>query len=178
MIGFYIEKSARREHQIQSSYKGVLDLQARISSLSKEQHSLEEDMFDRDQEYHQLKTQLKQATVRQKALEKIIEERHCELEYAIVRAGESNFEAYLKGHNEVFTNVKKTYGAKISNKMKKEQKDEFLQMVKDQFSKRRQEIERIHEAILAIDKQLDDLDVLVDEELPKLINKAENERAD
>ena len=62
--------------------------------------------------------------------------------------------------------------------MKADQKEEFLQMVKDQFKKRRTEIERIHNAILGIDKQLDDLDEDVDEKLPELIKKAEQERAE
>ena len=65
-----------------------------------------------------------------------MQERQDELEFSIIRQGEQNFEAYLKGHSEVFVNVKKTYGTKISNKMKLDQKEEFLQMVKDQFEKR------------------------------------------
>jgi hypothetical protein len=58
-----------------------------------------------------------------------MEDRRNELEFAILKHGEENFEDYVDGNNDVFVNVKKTYGVKISDKMKSEQKDEFIGMV-------------------------------------------------
>ena len=46
----------------------------KIQSLTSEKHELEEKLFEIDQEYHTNRNALKNATLRQKTLEKIMEE--------------------------------------------------------------------------------------------------------
>lgn len=77
-------------------------------------------MFEEDHEFHQAKSELNQQKAQEKAWEKLIEERWNQLEFAIQKQGEENFEQYLNGNSEVFNNVKKTYGIKVTKKMKSE----------------------------------------------------------
>ncbi len=105
-----------------------------------------------------------------------MEERRAELMFNIMKQGEENFEQYLAGNTDVFVNVKKTYGNKISEKMKSEQRDEFLGMVQSQYEKRRQDMDEIHNQILSIDKQLDECDRNMESNLPQMIAKAQRAR--
>lgn len=59
--------------------------------------------------------------------------------------------------------------------MKSEQKEEFLGLVKEQYNQWKSEMTWIHFAILAIDKQLDDLDWQL-EQIPGKIEKLNSER--
>jgi len=141
-----------------------------------ERKDLEEKLFDQDHEYHQAKQALKENLILVKARERLVEERNQELEFSITKQGEDQFDQYLTGNNDVFTSVKKTYGKKVSNKMEKDQREEFMEMVRFQFNKRREDMERIHEQILSVDKQLDDAEGLMETELPELIAKAQREK--
>lgn len=84
---------------------------------------------------------------------------------------------YLESNSDVFSNVKKTYGNKISEKMKNEQKQEFIDMIKEQYEKRYNEIKTTHYEILEVDKKLDDCDELINNKLPDQLDKAEEERS-
>lgn len=152
MLGFYVDKVARREKAIQGCYCDSLA----VKQVLDENHEKLTSIRIPDQEYHSVKNQLKQATVREKAIELLIEERRSQLEFEILKQGEENFELYLESNSDVFTNVKKTYGAKISEKMKGEQKQEFIQMIRDQYEKRYNEIKTTHFQILDVDKKLDE----------------------
>ena len=48
--------------------------------------------------------------MKERAIEKIVEERRAALEEKISAQGEANFANYLQQHEEIFTSVKKTYG--------------------------------------------------------------------
>jgi hypothetical protein len=173
MLAFYIDKVARREKAIQECYCDSLEVKKHLDESKKQLTSIQIP----DQEYHNVKNQLKQVTLRQKAIELLIEERRAQLEFEILKQGEENFEMYLESNSDVFTNVKKTYGNKISEKMKNEQKQEFIDMIKEQYEKRYNEIKTAHYEILDVDKKLDDCDELIDKKLPDQINAAEEERS-
>jgi hypothetical protein len=158
MIGFFMEKTARREYSIQQSSGGIFSLNKDIEAKATERSSLEKKLFEEDNDYHIVKEELRKTILQEKAREKLIEERRHELEFNILKHGEENFEQYLNGNSEVFTTVKKTYGAKISQKMKAEQKEEFIELVKKQYQNRKEDISAIHFKILGIDKQLDECD--------------------
>ena len=172
MLGFYIDKVARREKVIQKCYNDSLEVKA---VLDESQKNLKEIQIP-DQEYHSIKNELKQVTTREKAIELLIEERRAQLEFEILKQGEENFELYLESNASVFTNVKKTYGSKISEKMKSEQKQEFIDMIRNQYQKRYDEIKETHFKILDIDKKLDECDKLIKEEVPKNQRNAEQEK--
>ena len=176
MLGFYVEKIAKRENNIQSSYGEYLQVNLQIDQVEKVRASLEEQLFEHDHEYHSKRTELKQILTRTKAISQLTEERRNDLEFKILKKGEENFEEYIGGNEDVFTVVKKTYGAKISQKMKREQREEFISVVKGSFQKRRDDMEEIHYAILAIDKQLDECDSMMNGGLPKMIAEAERLR--
>lgn len=133
MIGFYMEKTARREYAIQTSSGGLYKVNKDIEETQNQRSILEKQLFDQDHDYHIAKNELKQNLLQIKGREKLIEERKNEIEFNILKHGEENFEQYLNGNNEVFSNVKKTYGSKISQKMKSEQKEEFIALVKKQY---------------------------------------------
>ena len=106
--------------------------------------------------HHQIKSQMKQAQVREQAIELLMKERRAQLEFEILKQGEENFELYLESNSGVFSNVKKTYGSKISEKMKTEQKQEFINMIREQYEKRYNEIKTTHYQILDVDSKLDE----------------------
>lgn len=126
--------------------------------------------------HHQIKAQLKQAAVREQAIELLMKERRAQLEFEILKQGEENFELYLESNSEVFTNVKKTYGVKISEKMKNEQKQEFINMIREQYEKRYNEIKTTHFQILDVDKKLDECDRQINEALPGKLQAAQQQK--
>lgn len=128
--------------------------------------------------HHQIKSQLKQAQVREQAIELLMKERRAQLEFEILKQGEENFELYLESNSGVFSNVKKTYGSKISEKMKTEQKQEFINMIREQYEKRYNEIKTTHYQILDVDSKLDEWDNQLNEVLPNKLKRAEQEKAD
>lgn len=162
MLGFYIDKVARREKAIQSCHCDAIDVKHIIDSTKKELTTINIP----DQHYHTIKNELKQINLREKAIELLVEERRSQLEFEILKQGEENFQMYLESNADVFVNVKKTYGSKISEKMKNEQKQEFIDMIRDQYQKRYNEIKKTHFEILDIDKRLDDCDRLINIEIP------------
>lgn len=176
MLGFYVDRTSSREDHIQSANSELLATRAESQQVDVERKDLEEKLFDQDHEYHQAKQALKENLILVKARERLVEERNQELEFSITKQGEDQFDQYLTGNNDVFTSVKKTYGKKVSNKMEKDQREEFMEMVRFQFNKRREDMERIHEQILSVDKQLDDAEGLMETELPELIAKAQREK--
>lgn len=173
MLGFYVDKVARREKAIQKCYVDSLEVKKLLDDTRKNLKNVQIP----DQEYHTIKNQLKQATLREKAIELLIEERRAQLEFEILKQGEENFEIYLESNSEVFTNVKKTYGNKISEKMKNEQKQEFIDMIRDQYQKRYDEIKTTHYQILDVDKKLDECDRLINDELPAQQRRAEEDKS-
>lgn len=46
MLGFYVEKLARREHSIQTSFKHLVEVRAKIADKDKERAELEEKLFE------------------------------------------------------------------------------------------------------------------------------------
>lgn len=128
--------------------------------------------------HHQIKSQLKQAQVREQAIELLMKERRAQLEFEILKQGEENFELYLESNSDVFSNVKKTYGSKISEKMKAEQKQEFINMIREQYEKRYNEIKTTHYQILDVDSKLDEWDNQLNEALPNKLKRAEQEKSD
>ena len=128
--------------------------------------------------HHQIRSQLKQASVREQAIELLMKERRAQLEFEILKQGEENFELYLESNSGVFSNVKKTYGSKISEKMKAEQKQEFINMIREQYEKRYNEIKKTHYQILDIDSKLDECDSQLNEILPNKLKRAEIEKAE
>ena len=86
-------------------------------------------LVEYDEEFHATKGALKGLAVKERALEKIVEERRAALEEKISAQGEANFANYLQQHEEIFTSVKKTYGKGVQQKMKGDQKKEFVSMV-------------------------------------------------
>jgi len=172
MLGFYIDKVARREKSIQKCYCDSLEVKKHLDSSKKELTSIQIP----DQAYHSIKNELKQVTLRQKAIELLIEERRAQLEFEILKQGEENFQMYLDSNSDVFTNVKKTYGNKISEKMKTEQKQEFIDMIRQQYEKRYNEIKTTHYQILEVDSKLDECDTLIGGDLPEQLNDAEEGR--
>ena len=106
--------------------------------------------------------------VREQAIKKLVGEKQCELEFATMQQGEQNFQKYLKDNSDIFSNVKRTYGAKVAEKMKLDQKKEFTSVNATQLRKRRQKLQEMHEGILAIDATLDRNSLLVNEELSDL----------
>lgn len=128
--------------------------------------------------HHQIKSQMKQAQVREQAIELLMKERRAQLEFEILKQGEENFELYLESNSGVFSNVKKTYGSKISEKMKTEQKQEFINMIREQYEKRYNEIKTTHYQILDVDSKLDEWDNQLNEVLPNKLKRAEQEKAD
>lgn len=99
--------------------------------------------------------------VREQAIKKLVGEKQCELEFATMQQGEQNFQKYLKDNSDIFSNVKRTYGAKVAEKMKLDQKKEFTSVNATQLRKRRQKLQEMHEGILAIDATLDRNSLLV-----------------
>ena len=68
MLGFYVEKIAKRENNIQSSYGEYLQVNLQIDQVEKVRASLEEQLFEHDHEYHSKRTELKQILTRTKAI--------------------------------------------------------------------------------------------------------------
>ena len=141
MLGFYIEKIAKREKEIQSRYGESLQVSKEIDIVENERAKLEEELFEHDHEFHAKRSEMKQILAKITAIEQLMEERRGQLEFSIMKMGDENFEQYLGGNKEVFNVVKKTYGAKISEKMKREQRDEFKSMVKSAYKNRREDME-------------------------------------
>jgi hypothetical protein len=52
MLGFYIEKMARREHNIQNSFGGLLKIRAEIEESETKRSKLEEILFEQDHDFH------------------------------------------------------------------------------------------------------------------------------
>jgi len=170
MLGFYIDKVARREKLVQNCFNDSQKLKKILENFHEELKTIQIP----DQEYHSIKNELKQITLRQKAIELLVEERRSQLEFEILKQGEENFEDYLESNANVFSNVKKTYGSKISEKMKAEQKQEFIDMIRNQYMNRYNEIKTTHFAILDVDKKLDECDTLIKDKLPALQQRAES----
>lgn len=57
--------------------------------------------------------------------------------------------------------MKRTYGAKVAEKMKQDQKKEFASVNATQLKKRRQKLQEMHDSIIKIDWILDRNSLLV-----------------
>lgn len=175
MLSLYVDKVARRENAIQKCYNDSLSIKAALEDTRGRIRNIEEKLT-MDNEHHQVKNELKDAQSREKAIEQLMEERRSQLEFEILKQADNNFDLYVKSNAHVFKNVKKTYGSKISEKMKLEQKQEFVDMIREQYEKRYNEIKSAHYEILDVDKKLDTCDDLINSTLPNRIASAQHDR--
>lgn len=114
------------------------------------------------------KADMANVAVKEQAIKKLVAEKKCELEFSTLQQGEQNFQKYLKDNQDIFSNVKRTYGAKVAEKMKQDQKKEFASVNATQLKKRRWKLQEMHDSIIKIDKILDRNSLLVNEELTDL----------
>ena len=177
MLYLYVDKVTRRENNIQRYYNESIRVKDEIDHSKGLIRELETEIT-MNNDHYQFKNQLKEVNSREKAIEMLIEERRSQLEYEILKQSDDNFDLYLETNFQVFKNVKKTYGAKISEKMKAEQKQEFLDMIREQYEKRYAEIKTTHYQILDIDKKLDQVDQLINNTLPDRIKKVRQNKTD
>jgi hypothetical protein len=82
---------------------------------------------ERDQ-LEQSQQQLKELNKGEKALSHSLEERQTQIEFQLFKFGERSFEEYFRRHELLFEGVKKTYGKKVCDKMKAQQKKEFIEI--------------------------------------------------
>ena len=177
MLYLYVDRVTRRENSIQKYYNESIRVKDETDYTKDRIRELETEIT-MNNDYYQFKNQLKEVNSREKAIEMLMEERRSQLEYEILKQADDNFDLYLETNSEVFKNVKKTYGSKISEKMKAEQKQEFVDMIREQYEKRYTEIKTTHYQILDVDKELDQVDQQINQALPERIQKAQQDKAD
>ena len=110
MVKILYEKIQLRELQLQERCSGRRAREEELTTIQAAQREQEELLIEYDEEFHATKGALKGLTVKERAIEKIVEERRAALEEKISAQGEANFANYLQQHEEIFTSVKKTYG--------------------------------------------------------------------
>ena len=96
--------------------------------------------MNNSEDLEKLKVNLKNLVKKEKVLSKSLEERATHIEFQLFKFGERSFDEYYSKHEVLFEGVKKTYGKKVCDKMKTQQKREFIQITVDQYKRRIKEL--------------------------------------
>lgn len=83
LITIYRDKLEEREKELQHFHIKQKSLLEKLNEQQEKHSNLEDKMTSLDQEYHSLKNDQSQLTIKEKALQKLIEERKASLEFEL-----------------------------------------------------------------------------------------------
>lgn len=126
-----------------------------------------------NQDYQEIQSELKKIAKEEKTLSLQLEDRQAQVEFQLYKMGEKNFEEYFKKHETLFESVKKTYGKKVAEKMKTDQKKEFTDMTVEQYRGRIKNLKDKNTLIHDLQKEIELLQTKKDNVISAAIGKAE-----
>jgi len=125
------------EHQIYKSTQGIKTLQYEIKGYSDTKHMLENDK-------EALKEHICKVANQEKIVDTDYQHKIAEAQQRVDEDIAEQFEDYLKKYQDVFTDVKKTYGMKVLKRMREDHRAEFDELSKAQRYKRRAKLENLY----------------------------------
>ena len=148
----YIEKLKEREQSIQKVVARGENLRARIEELKEEIKTYKDDIEQLEREYLKYKSDLNGLTPKLKDLEEQNDYRTAQLELELHKQGEEVFKQFLKKNEEMFKELKRTYGNKIAEKKKQEDKKKITELAVAQHAKRRNMVKKVFKEIQHMNK--------------------------
>ena len=127
----YLDRITERERILSEALAQKDTLEVKLNQTSDEIQKKRIQMLNNSDDLDRFKQQMKESVKKEKALSKSLEERSTQIEFQLFKFGERSFEDYYQKHEQLFEGVKKTYGKKVCDKMKTQQKREFIQITVD-----------------------------------------------
>lgn len=156
----YVQKVKDRELQIQKLTAKGQNMKNHIEELKENKEKDQKRLIELEQDNIKLKNDYNVICMNEKALEQQKEDRQSLLEIGLFKQGEDDFNDFLKKNEQVFKDVKKTYGKKILEKIKQEHKKEIGELAISQQLERRNAIRELHNAIQHITSVVDSHDAV------------------
>eukprot|EP01022_Parablepharisma_sp_SALTPOND_P004400 TRINITY_DN120220_c1_g1_i1.p1 TRINITY_DN120220_c1_g1~~TRINITY_DN120220_c1_g1_i1.p1 ORF type:complete len:1293 (+),score=291.69 TRINITY_DN120220_c1_g1_i1:80-3880(+) len=161
----YIGKIKEREQSIQKIAAKSENAKSRLEEITKEKINCEKRMSELEQESIKYKNEFNAISIKEKALERQRDDRNAQLELELQKQGEEDFIEFLKKNEAIFKGVKKTYGAKVAEKIKQEHKKEITDLAIAQQLERRNMIKDVHKTIQHLNQVIESTEA-VDKLLP------------
>jgi len=169
VLNVYNQKVATREEAIAEVDKQLNIAREEYESQRDELKKLTKKKEDLQNERITLKNKTSKLTAKDKLIRSESEKRRFELKEKMAKSDEERFAEYLKKYDDVFTDVKKTYGKKILQKMKEDHRKEFDALNQSRQEGRRAQIEDIYQRVdyyeTVVSKNMDYVDHFL---LPRL----------
>ena len=140
----YVERLKDREQNLHRCYAKTQNLKSHLTELVGARGTLSQTLKDCEQSNVKYKADLAGVLLRERALEQQKNDSAAQLEFELRRQGEDQFDEFLKKNEAIFKGVKRTYGAKIAEKIKQEHKKEINEIAIAQQLERRNEIRAVH----------------------------------
>jgi len=159
LLSDYLFKVKEREQEIQKIYAKLQNAKNRLDEVLQEKISNEKKLSEIDQETVKFKAEYNSILLKEKALEHQIFDRNAQLELELRKQGEEDFQEFLKKNEHIFKGVKKTYGAKMSEKIKQEHKKEIIELAICQQAERRNMIKDVHKTIQHLNEMIENTEI-------------------
>ena len=175
MFNSLITTVREREVIIQNIFISEKQIKLLINKLLKKIENLEFVLKKLDVELNVAKNEYNQLQMKEKVMIQVKEEKQTQVEFSLKQLSEMQFSKYIKDNQEVFKEVKRTYGNKIAKKIIEDYKNDFKDKNNKEMIERKTQIKNIYNELCKINKYIETFKSEYSPKLMNLIVKAKEE---